>query len=124
MLIFELTNFIYGGLVLTTFTNQETDYLMNLLTNQLMALLGRVMRWQTHSLSQQQYDRQVHETLRPELTMLTDITAKLQEQATDPTQLGAIQAGLKKLQVATTYQLTADQLGHANERRLNRRYRS
>ncbi|MGX6426736.1 hypothetical protein [Lactiplantibacillus argentoratensis] len=107
-----------------TFTNQETDYLMNLLTNQLMALLGRVMRWQTHSLSQQQYDRQVHETLRPELTMLTDITAKLQEQATDPTQLGAIQAGLNKLQVATTYQLTADQLGHANERRLNRRYRS
>ncbi|WP_262352529.1 hypothetical protein [Lactiplantibacillus plantarum] len=38
-----------------TFTNQETDYLMNLLTNQLMALLSRVTRWQTHSLSQHQY---------------------------------------------------------------------
>ncbi|MCG0724163.1 hypothetical protein IMAU70042_02359 [Lactiplantibacillus plantarum] len=54
-----------------TFTNQETDYLMNLLTNQLMALLSRVTRWQTHSLSQHQYDQQVHETLQPELTMLT-----------------------------------------------------
>ncbi|MCG0610880.1 hypothetical protein IMAU80188_00633 [Lactiplantibacillus plantarum] len=60
-----------------TFTNQETDYLMNLLTNQLMALLSRVTRWQTHSLSQHQYDQQVHETLQPELTMLTQITAKL-----------------------------------------------
>ncbi|MGL3797520.1 hypothetical protein ACWYXF_07920 [Lactiplantibacillus plantarum] len=106
-----------------TFTNQETDYLMNLLTNQLMALLSRVTRWQTHSLSQHQYDQQVSETLQPELTMLTEITAKLQPQASDPTQLGAIQTGLKKLQAAITYQLTADQLAHANERRLNRRYR-
>ncbi|WP_259609234.1 hypothetical protein [Lactiplantibacillus plantarum] len=71
-----------------TFTNQETDYLMNLLTNQLMALLSRVTRWQTHSLSQHQYDQQVHETLQPELTMLTQITAKLQGQARDQTQLG------------------------------------
>ncbi|WP_172637716.1 hypothetical protein [Lactiplantibacillus plantarum] len=106
-----------------TFTNQETDYLMNLLTNQLMALLSRVTRWQTYSLSQHQYNQQVHETLQPELNMLTQITAKLQGQARDQTQLGAIQTGLKKLQVATTYQLTADQLAHANERRLNRRYR-
>ncbi|MDB7770539.1 hypothetical protein OLJ37_11810 [Lactiplantibacillus plantarum] len=106
-----------------TFTNQETDYLMNLLTNQSMALLSRVTRWQTHSLSQHQYNQQVHETLQPELNMLTQITAKLQGQARDKTQLGAIQTGLKKLQVATTYQLTADQLAHANERRLNRRYR-
>ncbi|WP_229094446.1 hypothetical protein [Lactiplantibacillus plantarum] len=72
-----------------TFTNQETDYLMNLLTNQLMALLSRVTRWQTHSLSQHQYNQQVHETLQPELNMLTQITAKLQGQARDQTQLGA-----------------------------------
>ena len=40
-----------------TLTTQETDYVLNLLTDQLLTLLSRVNRWQTHSLSQQQYDQ-------------------------------------------------------------------
>ncbi len=123
MLIFELTNLIYRRTSLMKFTSQEADYLINLLTNQLLSLLGRVNRWQTHSLSQQQYDQQVQETLQPELTMLTTISTKLQPQANDSIQLGAIQTGITKLQAAMTYQLTPDQLAHANERRLNRHFR-
>lgn len=106
-----------------TLTNQETDYLLNLLTNQMLNLLSRVTRWQTHSLSQSQYDQQVAETLQPELTLLSTLTEKLGPQASDNAQLGAIQVGLAKLQAATTYQLTTEQLAQANERRLHRHFR-
>ncbi|MCT0163475.1 hypothetical protein [Lactiplantibacillus pentosus] len=106
-----------------TLTNQETDYLLNLLTNQMLNLLSRVTRWQTHSLSQSQYDQQVAETLQPELTLLSTLTEKLGPQASDTAQLGAIQVGLAKLQTATTYQLTTEQLAQANERRLHRHFR-
>jgi len=106
------------------FTNQEADYLVGLLTNQALTLLSRVTRWQTHSLSQQQYDQQVSETLQPELELFEQLTPKLTPAITDTTQLGALKIGIQKLQAATTYQLTTVQLAQANERRLNRRYRN
>lgn len=105
------------------FTTSETDYLLELLTNHLMALLSRVTRWQTHSLSQQQYDRQVQETLLPELAKLTALRTKLVPTASASLQVGALDAGLLKLKQAATYQLTPVQLAHANERRLNRHRR-
>lgn len=104
-------------------TPTETDYLISLLTNQLFNLLGRVNRWQTHSLSQQQYDRQVQETLLPELTLAQHLLPKLEPTVADQDQLGALLAGITKLTAATTYQLTEGQLAHANEHRLNRHYR-
>ena len=55
--------------------------------------------------------------------MLTALSTKLQAQASNTLQLGALQAGLLKLQAATSYQLTHDQLAHANERRLHRHFR-
>jgi len=105
-------------------TNQEADYLVGLLTNQALTLLARVTRWQTNSLSQQQYDQQVIETLKPELQLFEQLTPKLTATITDTTQLGALKISIQKLKTATTYQLTTVQLAQANERRLNRRYRN
>ncbi|AVK61011.1 hypothetical protein C5Z25_04215 [Lactobacillus sp. CBA3605] len=103
-----------------TFTTTETDYLIDLLTTQLFTLLTRVTRWQTHSLSQQQYDNQVGETLQPNLVMLQQLSQKLAPTSGDQAQFKALQLGLQKLNQATTYQLTLAQLSQANERRLNR----
>lgn len=105
------------------FTTAESDYLLTLLDTQLFTLLSRVTRWQTHSLSQAQYDRQVAETLTPNLALMTSILTKLTPTVSDQTQLGALQLGLEKLTAATTYQLTATQLSLANERRLSRHRR-
>ncbi|CAJ1229331.1 hypothetical protein [Lactiplantibacillus xiangfangensis] len=106
-----------------TLTAPESDYLVTVLTNQLFSLLSRVNRWQTHSLTQHQYDQQVEETLAPELKLLTQLALKLQPTVADQDQLGALNAGIAKLTAATTYQLTATQLDQANERRMNRHYR-
>ncbi|ETY73471.1 hypothetical protein [Lactiplantibacillus fabifermentans] len=106
-----------------SFTTEESDYLLTLLDTQLFTLLSRVTRWQTHSLSQAQYDRQVAETLTPNLTLMTQIVTKLAPTVSDQTQLGALQVGLTKLTDATTYQLTTTQLNLANERRMNRHRR-
>ncbi|AVK63604.1 hypothetical protein C5Z26_05560 [Lactobacillus sp. CBA3606] len=103
-----------------TFSTTETDYLIDLLTTQLFTLLTRVTRWQTHSLSQQQYDNQVSEILQPNLTMLQQLAQKLAPTSGDQAQFKALQLGLQKLAQATTYQLTLAQLSQANERRLNR----
>ncbi|WP_318765526.1 hypothetical protein [Lactiplantibacillus carotarum] len=101
----------------------ETDYLVELLTNQLFTLLSRVTRWQTHSLTQKQYDQQVAETLTPELTLMGELADQLAPHVTDHEQFGALTTGIAKLRVASHYQLTAVQLEHANERRMNRHYR-
>ncbi|MFC6182340.1 hypothetical protein [Lactiplantibacillus daowaiensis] len=106
-----------------TLTTTETDYLIDLLTTKLFELLSRVTRWQTHSLSQAQYDQQVKETLTPNLTQMRALVTKLTPTAGDQTQLAALQQGLTKLTAATTYQLTTSQLAQANERRLNRHRR-
>lgn len=106
-----------------TLSSDETDYLIGLVTTQLFNLLARVTRWQTHSLSQTQYDQQVHETLIPEYAMLSALMTKLAPSAGDQDQVGAVRNGLEKLARAQTYQLTADQLNHANERRFNRHRR-
>ncbi|RRK10128.1 hypothetical protein D1831_09195 [Lactiplantibacillus garii] len=103
-------------------TATESDYLVTVLTTQLFTLLSRVTRWQTHSLSQRQYDQQVQETLLPELTVLTQLAAKLKASVHDQNQFGALIAGLTKLDAATHYHLTEEQLAHANERRMNRHY--
>jgi len=105
------------------FSTKESDYLIELLTTHLFTLLSRVTRWQTHSLSQAQYDRQVGETLTPNVKMLQSLLAKLTATAGDQEQLAALKAGLTKLAAAQTYQLTPEQLAMANERRLSRHRR-
>jgi len=79
-----------------------------------------VTRWQTHSLSQQQYDNQVAETLTPNVEQLQSITAKLAPTVGNEDQFKALQLGIVKLVNAQSYQLTEDQLSQANERRLSR----
>jgi len=102
------------------FSAAESDYLVNLLTTHLFTLLSRVTRWQTHSLTQTQYDQQVKETLTPDVTMLQALIAKLTPTVGDTDQLTALKLGLAKLVMAQTYQLTTEQLALANERRLSR----
>ncbi|VDG18846.1 hypothetical protein [Lactiplantibacillus mudanjiangensis] len=104
-------------------TTTETDYLLDLLTTKLFELLSRVTRWQTHSLSQAQYDQQVEETLQPNLTILQGLLEKLSADQPDAPQVIALQQGLDKLQTATTYQLTTTQLAQANAHRFNRHHR-
>lgn len=106
-----------------TLTPDETDYLIDLLTTKLFELLSRVTRWQTHSLSQAQYTQQVKETLMLNLIQIRALVTKLAPTVGDQNQLIALQQGLAKLTAATTYQLTASQLAHANERRFNRHRR-
>jgi len=106
-----------------TFSADESDYLIELLTTHLFTLLSRVTRWQTHSLSQAQYDRQVTETLTPNVKMLQSLLAKLTATAGDQEQLAALKVGLTKLVAAQAYQLTTEQLALANERRLSRHRR-
>ncbi|BDZ31681.1 hypothetical protein RA086_10665 [Lactiplantibacillus sp. WILCCON 0030] len=102
------------------FSSTETDYLTDILTTQLFTLLSRVTRWQTHSLSQKQYDQQVVETLTPNVEQLQAIAAKLAPTVGNQDQFKALQIGIDKLVQAQHYQLTEEQLSQANERRLSR----
>lgn len=104
-------------------TTTETDYLLDLLTTKLFDLLSRVTRWQTHSLSQAQYDQQVQATLLPNITTLQSLLTKLSVDCPTAPQVTALQQGLAKLTTATTYQLTAEQLAQANAHRFNRHHR-
>lgn len=102
------------------FSPTETDYLVDILTTHLFTLLARVTRWQTHSLSQQQYEQQVQETLTPNVEKLQSIAATLAPTVGNQTQFKALQLGIDKLVQAQHYQLTEEQLSQANERRLSR----
>jgi len=102
------------------FSPAETDYLTDILTTHLFTLLSRVTRWQTHSLSQQQYDQQVAETLTPNVEKLQSIAAQLAPTVGNQDQYQALQLGIDKLVQPQSYQLTEEQLSQANERRLSR----
>lgn len=102
------------------FSPDETDYLTDILTTHLFTLLARVTRWQTHSLSQQQYDQQVAETLTPNIEKLQSIATTLAPTVGNQDQFKALQLGIDKLIQAQRYQLTEEQLNQANERRLSR----
>lgn len=104
------------------FSPTETDYLIDILTTHLFTLLARVTRWQTHSLSQQQYNNQVAETLTPNVAQLQSIATKLAPTVGNEDQFKALQLGIAKLVTAQSYQLTEEQLSQANERRLSRHH--
>ena len=79
------------------FSPDETDYLTDILTTHLFTLLARVTRWQTHSLSQQQYDQQVAETLTPNIEKLQSIVTTLHHRLAIKINLKPYNSGSKSL---------------------------